>query len=189
MTSSTPSPRSTKRHPAATRPTARAVEVDAWKLTDLVTRLRRVLRSSIRTDFPWETLPMAQVEILQRLAEEPGLRVSDLARRHRLAANTVSNLIQQMVVTGLVVRAEKPSDRRSVTLQLTETGASSLAEWQAAHERRLNGALTFGCVGQPRKSPTPASSPRCAAAAATTMCRNARPAVGWIWSSRSAAPI
>lgn len=142
MTSSTPSPRSAKHHSALVRPVARAVEVDAWELTDLVTRLRRVLRSSIRTDFPWETLPMAQVEILQRLAEEPGLRVSDLARRHRLAANTVSNLIQQMVLTGLVARAEKPGDRRSVTLQLTETGAASLAGWQAANERRLNGALS-----------------------------------------------
>jgi len=41
--------------------------VDAWLLTELVTRLRRVLRASIRTDYPWESLPMAQVELLQRL--------------------------------------------------------------------------------------------------------------------------
>jgi hypothetical protein len=34
---------------------------DAWLLTDVITRLRRVLRSSIRSDYPWETLPMAKL--------------------------------------------------------------------------------------------------------------------------------
>jgi len=71
---------------------------EAWALAEIVTRLRRVLRASVRSEFPWERLPMAQVEILQRLAEEPGLRITDLASRHRLATNTVSNLVQQMVL-------------------------------------------------------------------------------------------
>ncbi|HEX4791752.1 MAG TPA: hypothetical protein VH372_25020, partial [Actinospica sp.] len=30
---------------------------DARGLTDVVTRLRRVLRASIRADYPWESLP------------------------------------------------------------------------------------------------------------------------------------
>ena len=51
---------------------------------------------------------MAQVEILQRLKEEPGLRLNDLARRHRLANNTVSTFVQQLVMAGLV-RADHPS--------------------------------------------------------------------------------
>ena len=50
--------------------------VEVWAPADVVNRLRRILRSSIRSKFPWERLPMAQVEILQRLAEEPGLRAS-----------------------------------------------------------------------------------------------------------------
>lgn len=116
--------------------------VDAWLLTDLVTRLRRVLRASIRSDFPWETLPMAQVELLQRLAEEPGLRVSELARRHRLATNTVSNLVQQMVVSGLVVRDTDEGDRRAVTVALTDLGANAISAWRSAHEQRLDAALS-----------------------------------------------
>ncbi len=113
----------------------------AWLLTDIVTRLRRVLRASIRSDYPWESLPMAQVEILQRLREEPGLRVNDLALRHRLANNTVSTLIQQMVVAGLVIRTEDPADRRAVRLRLSTAGLSMLADWQHAHERRLEKAM------------------------------------------------
>lgn len=120
----------------------KADAVDAWALTEVVTRLRRVLRASIRTEYPWESLPMAQVEILQRLKEEPDLRLNDLAARHRLANNTVSTLVQHSVVAGLVERTPDPNDRRAVRLALTAAGAQMLAEWQAAHERRLGEALT-----------------------------------------------
>lgn len=114
---------------------------DALVLTDVVTRLRRALRASIRTDYPWESLPMAQVELLQRLSESPGLRINDLAARHRLASNTVSTLIQQMVVSGLVLREPDPSDRRAVLLRLSEDGAAMLAGWSTAHEERIGAAL------------------------------------------------
>jgi DNA-binding MarR family transcriptional regulator len=114
---------------------------DAWLLTDVITRLRRVLRSSIRSDYPWETLPMAQVEILQRLSEEPGLRVSELAQRHRLATNTVSTLIQQMVVTDLVTRVADKGDRRAVSLHLTELGQARLTGWLRSNQQRITAAL------------------------------------------------
>ncbi|MFL6161416.1 MAG: MarR family winged helix-turn-helix transcriptional regulator [Jatrophihabitantaceae bacterium] len=115
--------------------------VDAWLFTELITRLRRVLRASIRTEYPWESLPMAQVELLQRLREEPGLRLNDLAARHRLANNTVSVLVQQLVTAGLVTRTTRVDDRRAVMLELTDAGRQVLTDWQAAHERRLSGAL------------------------------------------------
>lgn len=118
-----------------------ADDLDAWEFTDVVTRLRRVLRASVRGEFPWESLPMAQVELMQRLAEEPDLRVSDLATRHRLATNTVSNLVQQLVTAGLVERRPDPEDRRAVTVRLTARGDELLAGWLAAHEQRLGRAI------------------------------------------------
>lgn len=120
---------------------APARKADAWLLTDVVTQLRRVLRSSIRTDYPWESLPMAQVELLQRLADEPGLRINDLAQRHRLANNTVSTLVQQLVTAGLVRREPSAADRRAVTVSLTEQGTELIAGWRSAHERRIADAL------------------------------------------------
>ncbi|HZC52091.1 MAG TPA: MarR family winged helix-turn-helix transcriptional regulator [Mycobacterium sp.] len=126
---------------ARTPRTRQRTAVDAWLLTDIVTRLRRVLRASIRSDYPWEALPMAQVEILQRLGDEPGLRINDLATRHRLANNTVSVLVQQMVVADLITRTTDPADRRAVRLNLTDGGRQMLTEWQGAHERRLESAL------------------------------------------------
>ena len=99
-----------KRAAPPTAPPAPA-ELEIWALAEVVNRLRRVLRASIRSEYPWERLPMAQVEVLQRLAEEPGLRITELAARQRLAVNTVSNLIQQMVLVGLVERSGRRPER------------------------------------------------------------------------------
>lgn len=114
---------------------------DGWQLAEVVTRMRRALRFGVRAEYPWERLPMAQVELLQRLADEPDLRITDLAQRHRLANNTVSNLVQQMVQAGLVERRPDSDDRRAVTIALTEHGVQLLRGWLDANGRRLEAAL------------------------------------------------
>ncbi|AUG76528.1 MarR family transcriptional regulator [Kitasatospora sp. MMS16-BH015] len=112
----------------------------AQQLTDVITRLRRALRSSIRTDYPWESLPMAQVELLQTLAVAP-LRVGELAARQRLAPNTVSGLVGKLLEAGFVDRQPDPGDRRTARIALTPAGHQQLRDWQGAHERRLADAL------------------------------------------------
>ncbi|MER5640700.1 MarR family transcriptional regulator [Kitasatospora sp. NPDC002227] len=112
----------------------------AQRLTDVITRLRRALRSSIRTDYPWESLPMAQVELLQTLAAAP-LRVGELAARQRLAPNTVSGLVGKLLDAGFVDRQPDPGDRRTARIALTPAGHQQLRDWQGAHERRLADAL------------------------------------------------
>ena len=114
---------------------------DAYLLTDVVTRLRRALRTSIRTEYPWESLPMAQVELMQSLSDQSPARVGDLATRQRLSASTVSGLISQLMASGLVVRGTHPDDRRVAVVELTEAGRRQLADWQAAHQRRIGTAL------------------------------------------------
>jgi DNA-binding MarR family transcriptional regulator len=114
---------------------------DARGLTDVVTRLRRVLRASIRADYPWESLPMAQVELLQSLAESAPARVGDLASRLRLAPSTVSGLLSQMITAGLVERGTDARDRRVAVVALSEAGRRQLGEWNAAHQRRIAAAL------------------------------------------------
>src|SRR5699024_8242209 len=113
-----------------------------WELTELITRLRRVLRASVRRDIPWETLPMAQIEVLQRLADEPGIRISELAHRHRLATNTVSTLVQQMVASDLIERTPDPADGRASVLTMTARGTERLTEWLRANNARVDAALT-----------------------------------------------
>ena len=124
----------------AAQPPDRAL--DARLLTEAVARLRRALRTSIRTDYPWETLPMAQVELLQVLGEHSPARVGDLAVRQHLAASTVSGLIGQMIGSGLVARETDPADRRASVVTLTDVGREQLTAWTRAHEQRLDVALT-----------------------------------------------
>ena len=114
---------------------------EVQRLTDVVTRLRRALRSSIRTEYPWESLPMAQVELLQTLATGP-LRVGELASRQRLAPNTVSGLVGKLLESGFVDRQADPGDRRTARIAVTEAGHRQLADWQRAHERRIAAALS-----------------------------------------------
>ena len=114
---------------------------DAGGLAAVVTRLRRVLRTSIRTDYPWEQLPMARVELLLALDEHQPARIGELARRLRLAPNTVSGLVQVLVETGLVSRGPDATDRRVVVVTLTGAGRRQLNDWELAHQERLGGAL------------------------------------------------
>jgi DNA-binding MarR family transcriptional regulator len=115
---------------------------EARELTDAVARLRRVLRAGIRTDISWEALPMAQVEILQTLADNSPARVNDLAERLHLAQSTVSGLIGQMMTAGLVSREIDSSDRRAAVVTLTPAGADQLHAWETAHVQWIQGALS-----------------------------------------------
>ncbi|MCJ0873403.1 MarR family winged helix-turn-helix transcriptional regulator [Streptomyces sp. AP-93] len=115
---------------------------EARALTAAVTRLRRALRASIRTEYPWEQLPMAQVELLQVCVEHSPVRVSELAARTRLAQSTVSGLIAQLTMNGLVSRGVDSEDRRAAAVSATDSGRLRLAAWTRAHERRLEHALT-----------------------------------------------
>jgi DNA-binding MarR family transcriptional regulator len=116
-------------------------DVDAHGLTDVVTRLRRALRASIRTDIAWEALPMAQVELMQSLAERSPARITALADRLHLANSTVSGLVGQLIAAGLIDRGTDPEDRRAAVVVLTDAGRDTLVTWEAAHERRIGSAL------------------------------------------------
>ncbi|MFD5462206.1 MarR family winged helix-turn-helix transcriptional regulator [Kitasatospora sp. NPDC127059] len=125
----------------STRPDLEQPGLDARLLTDAITGLRRALRASIRSDYPRETLPIAQVEILQSLAESQPAQAGQLAERLRLAPNTVSGLVSRLMAAGLVDRGTDSHDRRRAVVQLTEQGAERLAAWQRAHEQRIGTAL------------------------------------------------
>jgi DNA-binding MarR family transcriptional regulator len=111
------------------------------ELTSVVTRLRRALRSSIRTEFPWEARPVAQIEVLQTLREAGGLRLGELAGRLHLAQSTISELVTVLADEGLVARDVDARDRRASVVRLTPAGRSQLTGWDAAHRRRIGRAL------------------------------------------------
>ncbi len=114
---------------------------DVRVLTDVVTRLRRALRRSVRTDYPWESRPVAQIEVLQSVQESGPARVGDVAERLRLAQSTVSVLVGGLVDDGLLARSPDPADRRASVVALTAAGRADLRRWDSAHRTRLARAL------------------------------------------------
>jgi DNA-binding MarR family transcriptional regulator len=111
------------------------------ELTAVVTQLRRALRRSIRTDFPWEARPPAQIEVLQALREAGPMRLGELANRLSMAQSTMSALVTALHSASLVDRAADARDRRAAVVRLTALGRRHLREWDAAHRRRLGRAL------------------------------------------------
>jgi DNA-binding MarR family transcriptional regulator len=110
-------------------------------LPSAIARLRRTLRVLIRSDFPWEALPMAQVELLMSLQDNGSARVGQLADDLRLAQSTVSGLVQQLVEAGLAERSPDAQDRRASSVSLTAAGSDLLATWRLVHEERIATAL------------------------------------------------
>lgn len=127
--------------PAPTPDLTVSLASQARALAAVVIRLRRVLRTSTRTDYPWETLPMAQVELLLALHDHQPIRVRELAILLRLAPNTVSGLVQVLVESGFAARGPDSTDRRVAVVSLTEAGRNKLVDWEQAHQQRIGTAL------------------------------------------------
>jgi DNA-binding MarR family transcriptional regulator len=69
----------------------------------------------------------AQLWMLREIAEQPGLRVSDLAKAMSLHLSTASNTLDKLAKRNLIRRERKDPDQRIVRLFLTEEGARTVA--------------------------------------------------------------
>jgi DNA-binding MarR family transcriptional regulator len=118
----------------------RSTPADLDALADVVTRLRRALRRVVRSDVPFEALPMAQIEVMQLLAERPGLRAGEVGEALLLAPTTVSTLVGALLTLDLIERQADPADRRAWRLLLTEDGEQRLADWQQSNRRVMRDA-------------------------------------------------
>jgi DNA-binding MarR family transcriptional regulator len=99
------------------------------------------MRRATRAAQPDQSLSVAQLELLASLAEQPGARPGEIARRLRLAPNSVTTLVKALLALGMVTRTSGRSDRRTAALHLTPAGATTLERWQAANTAILHTAL------------------------------------------------
>lgn len=114
---------------------------DLDPLADVVARLRRALRRGVRADPDLEPLPVAQIEVMQLLADSPGLRAGEVGERLLLAPTTVSTLVGALLSHELIERQPDPADRRAWNLHLTAAGEGALHRWQRSNQRVLHDAL------------------------------------------------
>jgi DNA-binding MarR family transcriptional regulator len=113
----------------------------ADQLAEIVAALRRAMRRAARAADPDNPLAVAQVEVLVCVAEQPGVRPGQLARRLRLAPNSVTTLVNGLQVRGLITRSPSPDDARFVTLDLTADGRQAVESWQVTNAAIVEAAL------------------------------------------------
>lgn len=111
-------------------------------LADGIARLRRALRRGARVADPGNTLAVAQLELLTALAERPGSRPGQLARRLNMRANTVTTIVNALSSRRMLERVTAEDDRRAVKLTLTEAGQQAVFAWQATNAAVLHLALS-----------------------------------------------
>ena len=119
-------------------------------LAEGIARLRRALRRGARVADPGNTLAVAQLELLTALAEQPGARPGQLARRLNMRANTVTTIVNALSARGMLERAAAEDDRRAVKLTVSEAGRQAVLSWQATNAAVLHLALSTLPVKQRR---------------------------------------
>jgi DNA-binding MarR family transcriptional regulator len=115
------------------------------ELAGIVSRLRRAMRRAARAADPALGLSVAQLELLSCITEHPGIRPSQLARLLRLAPSSVATLLGGLQSAGYVTRtpgADSAGDRRTVSLDLSQTGTDAVNRWHRVNEDIIQAALT-----------------------------------------------
>ena len=113
----------------------------ASDLLTVVGPLQRLLRRRVREDWPLEPLPTAQIDMLRAVKARPGLTVGEAASELRIAPNTASTLVNQLVAAGLIVRRQDEVDRRSIRLALTAAAEARISAWHDRRQELLHRAL------------------------------------------------
>lgn len=86
----------------------------------------------------------AHGNVLEMLALEDGLRLTDIAGRAGMATQSMGELVDDLVRKGYIERRDDPADRRAKRIHLTEKGhAHADASWVAVDrtEQQLRAIL------------------------------------------------
>ncbi len=108
-------------------------ELRLWlRLLTCTTMMETLIRGRLRESFD-VTLP--RFDVLAQLARaQEGVTLGELSRRMMVSNGNVTGLIERLVADGLVTRTPRPTDRRTVTVQLTEAGRREFGAMAGEHQ-------------------------------------------------------
>jgi DNA-binding MarR family transcriptional regulator len=106
--------------------------VRLWlRLLATTNEMERALRRRLRAEFD-TTLP--RFDVMAALGREPeGLSMSELSRRLMVSNGNTTVLVGALEKEGRVRRSVSPSDRRSFTVELTESGREAFTRMAEVH--------------------------------------------------------
>ena len=120
-------------------------ELKLWlRMLGCTTLIEKQLRQRFKTEFD-TTLP--RFDVLAALYRHPeGLRMSDLSRWLMVSNGNATCVVNRLAADGLVNRAKRPGDKRTILVELSETGQKEFERQSAAHEQWLK--ELFGGLSQ-----------------------------------------
>jgi DNA-binding MarR family transcriptional regulator len=95
------------------------VNLDDWQLLAQVSQVFRSVSDAFTDQVD---IPRGQATALCVIAREDGLTQSEIAERLSVQGATVTNMLQRLEESGLVIRRRDPEDNRLVRVYLTEAG-------------------------------------------------------------------
>src|SRR5579859_5617775 len=104
--------------------------IDDWQL---LSHLSQVFRNVSDSFTDQVDIPRGQATLLCVLAIRDGMTQSEIAEQLSVQGATVTNMLQRLEETGLVIRRRDPEDNRLVRVYLTEAGREK--------ERSINAQL------------------------------------------------
>lgn len=89
------------------------------ELAQFIREINRMIQKRLRTTFQESGLTPPQLMILHYLFRHDSCRVNDISDHLRLAASTVSSILDRLERNGFVFRERNKTDKRMVDITLT----------------------------------------------------------------------
>jgi len=109
----------------------------ARQILDVVPLVMRAIRKEMRSHRASD-LSIVQFRSLAHISHFPGSSLSDLADHLGLTPPSTSSLVDGLVERGLVSRRERETDRRRVSLSLTESGQALFDQARSGAQQRFS---------------------------------------------------
>lgn len=100
---------------------------DVAEVMDCIRHIFKALRVASSHFEKSVGLSAAQIFVLKKVSEEPGLSINDLAARTTTHQSSVSVVVKKLEERGLVVRSNSAEDSRRVVVTLTPDGVKMLS--------------------------------------------------------------
>ena len=120
---------------------SRAATAAETSILDGVRSILRATRVTSRAIERGAGLSLAQVYVLEQLADRPAASLNELAARTATHPSSVSVVVQRLVVQGLVSRTPSPADGRVLNLAITDAGRDRLSRAPSSTQTQLVEAL------------------------------------------------
>jgi DNA-binding MarR family transcriptional regulator len=102
------------------------------RLMSCTVRIENQVRTRLRQSFE-TTLP--RFDLMAQLERSPsGLRMNEISKRLMVSGGNVTGITDQLEKEGLVIRTLDPTDRRVVTVKLTDAGLKKFRQIANHHE-------------------------------------------------------